>query len=144
MQERLLVGAWYPEEDFRDLVLIFGPILKQQLPGDPWRIIGKTGAESDLADIYASRVRVGDTGWTVEQIPVGWGLFHDSGKLIVSELDDNNATLLLSGYSVMCTELAEVNAGYFDGFLIASGASSTRVETVHVTDDGAQWMLSWH
>jgi uncharacterized protein (TIGR02265 family) len=103
----------------------------------------ETGAESDIATIYASRVRVGDTRWTVEQAPVGWSLFHDSGQLTVAELDDNSATIVLTGYSAICRELAEVNAGYFDGMLKASGARSTRVEVVEVSADGAQWSLSW-
>ena len=143
MQERLLVGAWYPEEDFRDLTLILGPVLEKQFPGNPWRLIGETGAESDISVIYASRVRVGDTRWTVEQTPAGWSLFHDSGTLTVTEITDNSATIVLTGYSAICRELAEVNAGYYNGLLKASGASSTRVEVDEVRADRVKWSLSW-
>lgn len=143
LNERILLASWYPETDFRDLVLLLGSIVGSSVEGNVWRWIGETGAERDFNGIYASMVRKGDTRWTVQQMPVGWRLYRDSSVLSVHDLSDGHAELAVRGYPVMCPELAEVNAGYFAGALRASGATSYAVRVLKVDERSARYALNW-
>lgn len=141
--ERLVVGAWYPEIDLRDLVLLLGGLLAGHVEGNVWRYIGRSGAEQDFDGIYSALVRPGDTEWTVRRMSHGWRQYRDHGELTVQMLGDGRAALELSDYEVMCPELAEVNAGYFEGTLRASGARDPSVEIVASDSRSAGFIASW-
>lgn len=143
LHERLTMAGWYPEEDARDLTLVLGTLLAPVVDGNVWRFIGQSGAERDFAGVYAALVRRGDTVWTLRQSPGGWRLFRDSGQLVVDTLRPGFAEMSLLDYPTLCAELAEVNAGYFEGLLRVSGAMRYRVEVNEIGPTLARYALSW-
>ncbi|MDH5675669.1 MAG: DUF2378 family protein [Myxococcales bacterium] len=143
-QERVLAGLWYPESDFRDLTLMLGRLLEPHVEGNVWRFLGLSGAQRDFASTYASMVKKGDTHWTVERMAPGWRQFRDSGTLKVASLETGRAELALRSYPVMCAELADINAGYFEGVVQASGATDVKVEVIEFDESSARWSMRWH
>jgi uncharacterized protein (TIGR02265 family) len=143
LDERVLVSTWYPDADYRDLMLVLGRLLASQVKGNVWRAIGAGGAARDFGDTYAPLIRAGETRWTIEHLPVGWRFVRNTGVLSIQALTDSSARLVLTDYPLMCSELAEVTAGYFDGAMGASGAQQHSVEVIDVGADRAGWMLRW-
>jgi uncharacterized protein (TIGR02265 family) len=143
LDERVLVSTWYPDADYRELILVLGRLLAPHVKGNVWRVIGAEGATRDFGDTYAPLIRAGETRWTIEHLPVGWRFVRNTGVLSVHALDGSSARLVLNDYALMCRELAEVTAGYFDGAMGASGAPQHSVDVIDVGADCASWMLRW-
>ena len=141
--DRLLVGSWYPEEDFRDLTLLLGRLTAPSVQGNVWRMIGTLGAQRDFAGIYAAMIRKGQPEWTLRFFPDGWRQYRDSGRLVLEELREGFAVMTLHEYPVMCRALADVNAGYFEAALTVAGAVDARVDVVTHDSSSARWELSW-
>lgn len=142
-EARLLAGNWYPEADFRDLTLLLGRLVGPTVKGNVWRLIGDLGAQRDFATTYAAFIRHGDPMGTLRRMPEGWRLYRDAAKMVVEEVEPGFARIALYDYSVMCPELADVNAAYFEGALKAAGAQGTRVEVMRCDAISARWEAFW-
>ncbi|HEX6242447.1 MAG TPA: DUF2378 family protein [Polyangiales bacterium] len=141
-EARILAPTWYPEADFRDLLLVLGR-LSPNVKGNVWRRIGNMGAERDFKGIYAAMIRPGDPEGTVKLFPVGWRQYRDTSELMYEGLGAGAAQLSLREYPINCRELTEVNAGYFETALRLAGAAEPQV-TVTMWDEGsAHWHLRW-
>lgn len=143
LEQRLLVSAWYPEADFRDLMLLLGRMLAPSVKGNVWRLLGSLGAQRDFTGIYAGLLRKGDPERTLRILPDGWRQYRDKGQLSLEELGKGAAQLTLREYPLMCSELAEVNAGYFEGTLQVAGAATAQVDVITFDNNSAYWRLSW-
>ncbi|MDB4985901.1 MAG: hypothetical protein JWN04_1079 [Myxococcaceae bacterium] len=142
-KERVLVASWYPESDYRDLLLLLGQTLGARADASIWRTLGVWGAERDLQGIYSAMLRPGDPAWTLRSLPKGWAQFHDSGRVTLEEVGAGHARLTLRDYPVMCLPLAEVNSGYLEGLLKLSGARTVKVELQEHDPSSARWRLYW-
>ena len=142
-EEHLQVSSWYSEKDNRDLTLLLGELLRSSVRGDVWHALGATGAERDFTGAYAAAVRVGDPEWTIRRMPEGWRQFHDSGDLSVVDSARGTARMRLTAFPVMCPQIAQVNAGYFEGVLRVVGVSQPRVEVLSSDARSAAWKLTW-
>lgn len=143
LDDRPIATDWYPEEHWRDLVLLLGKSIANRVEGNVWRYIGREGAIEQIGGVYQNRVRKGDTLWTIKQLPIGWQLVRDNGQLSIISLAENEAIVAVWTYAVMCKEVAEINAGYLDQMLKLSGATQTSVEVLEVNTVSARWRLRW-
>lgn len=142
-EETVLYSNWYSESDFRDLILLLGRALQLKVEGNVWRMLGKQGAVRDVAGVYAAWVRGGDPERTLQKLGQGWSAVRDSGRVTVAGLGPGQAELTLKAYPVMCPELAELNAGYIEEMLKASGAKDAGVRVLEVLESGCRWKVSW-
>jgi uncharacterized protein (TIGR02265 family) len=142
-EERVLAASWYPETDFRDLLLLLGRMAAPGVKGNVWRLIGQMGAERDFKGIYASLIRPGDVPGTLRLFPSAWRQFRDQSQLGCEELGPGAAQLTLRDYPVNCRELAEVNAAYFETALRLAGGTSVSVTVVSWDDSSACWQVRW-
>jgi hypothetical protein len=142
-EERVLAASWYPEKDFRDLVLLLGRLTATEVKGSVWRMIGHLGAERDFQGIYASLIRPGDVAGTLRLFPSAWRQFRDQSLLSCEELGVGSAQLSLREYAVNCRELTEVNAAYFETALRLAGAKSASVTVMAWDDSSVHWQVRW-
>lgn len=143
LTERVLTGGWYPEKDYCELLLLLGRLVAPTVQGSVWRFLGATGADRDFGGIYSALVRQGDPAWTVRQMPAGWSLIRDNGRLTVAELEEGRAELTLRAYPFIGPEIAEVDAAYFEGALRAAGVEGARGTVRSLEPDGARFVLRW-
>ena len=142
-EERVLAASWYPETDFRDLLLLLGRLAAPGVKGSIWRMIGQLGAERDFKGIYASLIRQGDVPGTLRLFPSAWRQFRDQSQLSCEELGLGTGELALREYPVNCRELAEVNAAYFETALRLAGANSVGVTVASWDASSARWQVRW-
>jgi uncharacterized protein (TIGR02265 family) len=141
--DKVIVSNWYPEQDFRDMMLIVGRAVAPTVEGNVWRYLGKQGALRDIAGVYAPWVRQGDPERTLQFLHQGWSAVRDSGRVSMTMLGPKQAEVLIRGYPVMCSELAETNAGYFEELIKATGVTDVEVHVRELIDAGARWSVGW-
>lgn len=66
------------------------------------------------------------------------------GVLTVDDTQPGSARIVLVQYPVMCSELAAVNAGYFETALTIAGAQQAEVEVLTCDTKSARWQARWH
>ena len=142
-EESVLYSNWYPEVDFRDLIVLLGRALQSSFDGNVWRYLGKQGAARDVAGAYSIWVRGGDPERTLQKLNQGWTAVRDSGRMTVSTLGPKEAEIMVRAYPAMCPELAEINAGYLEEMLRASGAIDVDVQIREIMDAGCRWKAAW-
>jgi uncharacterized protein (TIGR02265 family) len=140
---RILAPTWYPEADFRDLLLVLGRVIAPSIKGNVWRYIGNMGAERDFKGIYAAMIRPGDPEGTLKLFPVGWRQYRDKSELSYEGLGPGAGQLSLRDYAVSCRELTEVNAGYFEAALRLAGALDPKVSVMAWDASSAHWHFRW-
>ena len=140
---RILAASWYPETDFRDLLLLLGRIVAPSIKGNVWRWIGYMGAERDFKGIYAAMIRPGDPEGTIKLLPLGWRQYRDTSELHYEGLGSGSAQVSLREYPVNCRELTEVNAGYFETALRLAGAFDPKVTIMAWDESSAHWHFGW-
>lgn len=141
--QRVLAASWYPEADFRDLILLLGRVAAPGVKGSVWRMIGKAGAERDFHGVYAGMVRKDDPDGTLRLFPSAWRQFRDKSLLSCEQLGPGSAQLSLRDYPVSCREMAEVNAGYFEAALLIAGARLALVKVMAWDESSAHWHVQW-
>ncbi|HMJ14349.1 MAG TPA: hypothetical protein VK524_23195 [Polyangiaceae bacterium] len=132
--DRLLPNNWYPEEEYKVLLLVVGRILAPLITSNVWEFLGEQGASRDFARTYASFVRIGDPRGSLLLSGRIWSLYRDTGRLEVL-LDPENglrteARALLYDYELACPEIAGTITGYFRTLVRLSGGRDVRVELV--------------
>lgn len=143
LDDTILASSWYPEHDFRDMMLLVGRAVQATVDGNVWRYLGKMGAARDSAGLYANWVRSGDPERTLRYLGQGWSAVRDSGRLTVTIAGPKHAEVVVRLYPVMCPELAETNAGYIEELLRATGARDVEAQVREITAGGARWKVTW-
>jgi len=143
LKDDVLISNWYPEADFRDLMLIVGRALQPTMKGSVWRAFGKQGAARDVAGVYASWMRKGDPERTLQLLIQGWTAIRDTGRLTTQLIAPNHVEIVLRAYPVMCPELAETNAGYIAEMVRACGVDEVDVQIREVFEHGCRWRITW-
>jgi hypothetical protein len=129
LHERLLASEWYPEEDYKTLLLVLGQILEPLMPGNVWEFIGHEGARADLTGVHSALVKKGDPWGTLRLTPRIWSLYHDTGRL-EADVTEDQATIRLYDYVTACPEVCATLTGYFKGLLQFSGAQVVEADLV--------------
>jgi uncharacterized protein (TIGR02265 family) len=143
LKDDVLVSNWYPETEFRDLILLVGRAIAPTTPGNVWRFLGKQGALRDIAGIYANWIRQGDPERTLQLLHQGWSTVRDSGRIAIQQTGQNHVEASLKAYPFMCPELAELNAGYIAEMVKATGVKHVDVQVREITDAGCKWQITW-
>lgn len=143
LKDDILISNWYPESDFRDLMLLVGRALQPTIQGSVWRYLGKQGAARDVAGVYANWLRKGDPERTLQQLIHGWTTVRDTGRMATQQIAPNHVEASMRAYPFMCSELAEVNAGYIAEMVKACGVEDVEVQVRDLTEAGCKWTITW-
>jgi hypothetical protein len=122
--DRVLVTDWYPEEDFLALATALAPLLRQE---DPWDMMGRSAAATDLGGIYRALISPGDPRRTLRLGGDLWRLYHDSGRLDITQDGDGAATIELHDLPFVSREICRGFAGYLGELLRIAGAREVKM-----------------
>lgn len=130
LEERLLPTRWYPEADYKPLLLALGEMLRPIVPGDVWEFIGEQGAQHDFQGMYASVVRPAQPQGALRRVDDIWHLYRDSGHFEIDPSGEGEFRVRLRDYPLACPEICGTVTGYIRQLLVLSGASDVRVEMI--------------
>jgi uncharacterized protein (TIGR02265 family) len=147
LNERVIVTEWYPEEDYRVLILTLGKLIADKVPGDVWEFLGEEGAKAQFGATYAPVVTKGDPVRTLKRAPMTWALYHNSGRVKV-DIDHNGraARVELHGYPIACPRICGSTTGYLRQLLVQSGARAPAVKMIacpRPEDGPVIWEAAW-
>jgi hypothetical protein len=147
LHERLIVSQWYPEEDYRVLILTLGELLADKVPGDVWEFLGEEGGKAQFGALYSMVVKQGDPARTMKRTPATWSLYHGTGRVKV-HVDENarRARVELHGYAIACPPVCSTTTGYLRQLLIQAGARSASVQMIDCPppkDGPVVWEAAW-
>ena len=147
LDTRLLVNNWYPEADYRALLLALGDHIADRVPGDVWEFLGEEGAKAQFKDVYAMAVRPGDPGATLKRAATTWSLYHDTGRVEVDlSGGGEHATLKLHDYPLACTKLCSTTTGYVRQLVVQAGGRNVQVRMTACPPHGTApvvWESHW-
>ena len=130
LTDRILVGSWYPERDYLNLLKAY----RQVWPERTWEEIGRFGAREGLQGVYRNIIQ-GDIAASVQRMRANWRNYHNTGELI-SEIDSHVIRVRVCNYELVAKEACLLNQGYFTELLMLSGADIIRSRKVRCTADG--------
>lgn len=142
LQDRILVSAWYDEEDYKILLVTVGEILRPLVRGDVYEFMGEQGANSDFTTVYQAVVRKNDPSGTVRHFGMIWSMYRDTGRLEIRRIDETHARVLLHDYPNASPETCATLTGYYRALLRLSGASvvAVRLEILRAASQGpTEW-----
>jgi hypothetical protein len=144
LEERILVSRWYPEED--QIALLRAVAF--MLPGtpDPWMVMGRIAARSDLGDLYSYLIRPGDLKDSLRASSSLWRTFHDTGELKITLEEPTRAVAVLRGYEVTAREMCRVIGGYVTEVVTVAGARDVKTVKLGCKHSGAvecTWQMTW-
>ena len=145
LETRVVLLAWYPEEDFLELARALARILPSGGPA-PWEWMGRESARRDLAEVYRPLLRPGDPLGTLAKGALLWSAYHDSGRFRALPDAPGSARLELADFGLPAVETCEIFRGYFAEVLRAAGARSVEVTQIACRTQGAQsclWQAKW-
>lgn len=144
LSDRIVVSAWYSEEDHMAIVLATGRVVATMVKAEPYRFIGEQGAKNDLSGIYASMLREGDPITTLQRTAQAWTLYHNTGENRITVLGPKSVRTELVDFPFLTPEVALVHAGYLCGIARAAGALGPECDILPSTaPDRGAWLLTW-
>jgi len=141
LDERIVVGAWYPEEDLIGLFNACAPLVPA--PHDQaFEVMGALAAGTHLEGVYSDLLFRG----ALSRARSLWRTQHDSGALSITKETPTSATYELVGWEHSSPQYCRVLGGYFAELHRLSGA--VRPEFSHPTcrSLGAShcvWVVRW-
>jgi hypothetical protein len=127
LEERILVSSWYPEEDQLELLRALATLMPR-VP-DPFVVMGRGTARSDLTGIYKQHLRVGDVERTLVFAGALWRNAHDTGEMSTERSGPNALIVRLGDYGAVSSEMCRVCTGYFTE--VVQLAEDKRAEVTH-------------
>ena len=129
LTESLLPTKWYPEEDYKALLIILGTIIAPRIPGNVWEYFGEQGAARDLSGVYAGVADYYKSDPWTALLRMGrlWPLYRNTGRVEVIRLGPGKAQILLHDYAGSCPEVCGTTTGYIRHLLVLSGAKDVEV-----------------
>jgi hypothetical protein len=147
LDERIIVSEWYPEEDYRVLLLTLGELIADKVPGNVWEFLGEEGARAQFGATYAPVVVKGDPVRTLKRAPMTWALYHDTGRVKIDVDDAHRAARVeLHGYPIACRRICSSTTGYLRQLLIQSGTRTATVEMIacpRPEEGPVVWVAEW-
>jgi hypothetical protein len=140
LNERILASSWYPEADQLELLRA----VSFMLPGspDPWMMMGRIAARSDLSDLYRTMVRPGALKDALRASSSLWRMFHDTGELKLTLEEPERVLAQLRGYAATAREMCRVIGGYVTEVASVAAARDVGTAKTGCTLDGADH-CSW-
>jgi hypothetical protein len=144
LEQRILVSSWYPEEDQLELLRALASLMPRS--PDPFIVMGRGTARSDLTGIYQKQLRRGDVERTLVFAGALWRNAHDTGEMSTERNGTNAVTVRLRDYGAVSSEMCRVCTGYF--VELVQLAEDKRAEVTHdecrVTGAAVcTWRIRW-
>jgi hypothetical protein len=119
LEERVIITAWYPFEDFLKLLTVAHRWLGE---GDEVaRKMGDMAASEMLLGVHKSFLSPGDPGRTLTALERVWGRYFDFGTLTVHP-EMNGARVIIAGYEDMKRTHGNLLIGWARTAVSLSGA----------------------
>src|SRR4051794_31957484 len=74
--ERVVVAAWYPEQDYLELLMTFAALFRIR----DFEQVGAVGAKEGLQKVYRNMLQGGVEG-AMSRMKANWRNYHDTGEL---------------------------------------------------------------
>ena len=145
LEDRILVSSWYPEEDQFGLLKVIAALMPAGGP-DPWVLMGRATANTNLTSLYRNQLRVGDPERTLTFASAFWRNGHDTGELSITSDGPTRLIGRLRGYRRPSRELCKIVSGYFLELVKLSAQKEGSVVHSACALDGASdclWTVSW-
>jgi hypothetical protein len=145
LEDRIIVGGWYPEEDHVDLLRALAKILPMS-ETEAYELMGRSSAREDLSKIYNNMFVPGDIAGTLKKTAVRWRLYHDTGRILIRNEGPGRGTRDLVGYEAPSPEMCIVMGAWTKEMLLMAGARDA--EIVHSRccckgDPMCRWETKW-
>ncbi|HEX6837415.1 MAG TPA: hypothetical protein VF334_12635 [Polyangia bacterium] len=144
LQERILVSNRYPEIDHVELLRALHRLMPPK--PEPWIVMGRQSAATDLKGVYKAHLRPGDPVRTLQSSGALWRNYHDSGDVTVSFPSERSALVELRNFVAPARELCRINVGYFESTVLLAGAREARCVERGCVVEGAtecSWTIDW-
>jgi hypothetical protein len=145
LDEPILPFAWYPEEDVLAIVRAVAKVTP--IPGvDIYDFMGRTLARTDLEGVYAHLLCPGDPERSLREAAIIWGVYHDTGKVVVVESGDNYVVTENSGHTYPSREICRIVAGWNAELAVMAGGKNVKVLHDECVLEGAKacrFKVSW-
>jgi hypothetical protein len=142
LDRQILVGGWYPEEDFLALLKVFVPLVYQ---ARGWERAGIASARRDLATVYGNALRPGDVMGTVAMLPALWRNYHDTGRVAVVN-EPGQTDLEILDHPVADADMCRLRGAFYAEILTLAGALVTSTQKIRCTanrDESCLWRFAW-
>jgi hypothetical protein len=118
LQERIVVSAWYPEQDLYALLVACAALF----PGgdSAFEMLGAHTARDHSEGMYSDFLSLG----AAARARMMWKTQHDSGDLVLTEETPHSATYELHGWEHASPKYCRIVGGYFTEVHRQTGASS--------------------
>ena len=126
LKSTILSSTWYEEAEYLELCRACAQVLSRY-DGNPWELMGKVSAEIDLEEIYRSQLRPGDPLASLRNFQTVWRLHHDTGKVTVTSESPGRASVELTDYAIVSSEMCRSIGGHIRGTLSLAGAENIRL-----------------
>lgn len=142
LEQRILMGSWYPAEDLLDLLRTLVHFVPKA-SGDPWRWMGEQSARVDLSEIYSAMIQKGNAWATLQRLPRLWRLYQDSGKIEVGVAGSTRAQVILTEFPFAEVEFCTLVGGYVQELLLNAGSEAEVKLLQSGSAKGARWLVEW-
>jgi hypothetical protein len=145
LEERVLVGSWYPEEDLMPLVLAVAKV-----SGQPearfLEAAGRITARRQAEGIYSHLVDAADLESMPRKAHALWSSQHDSGTLACQVEGPGKVRFSLRDFGLPSREMCNVTRGYVAEILAMVGLDGIEVREEACVVSGAPecvWIASF-
>jgi uncharacterized protein (TIGR02265 family) len=145
LEQRILPSSWYPLEEH--LVLL--RVLAQLWPataGDPWALMGRGTAQSDLNGLYKMYLKPDDPARTLVAMGTLWHSAHDTGEARAVIEAPGRATLYMREFGIRSRDYCRITTGYVAEVIRLAGGRDAGVEHTRCRGDGETecvWRVTW-
>jgi hypothetical protein len=148
LDTRILATRWYPEEDYLGLMRVLVQLRREpKIPGiSRYEESAREAATTHFEGPYKALLIQGDPGRTLANLRAFWQLRHDTGEMAVTMVGKKDARVELRGYSLVASEVCDLNQGTFWGMVLHSGGKDIQMSHGKCRsrgDDVCEWRISW-
>jgi hypothetical protein len=145
LEERVLVGSWYPEADLVPMLRAVAQLAGQS-EATFLEAAGRIAARAQAEGIYAHLVNTADLASMPRKAHALWSSQHDSGTFECRIDGPAQVTFTLRGFAVPSREMCSVTGGYVAEILAMIGLREIEVRQTTCCVDGAPvctWIASF-
>jgi hypothetical protein len=144
LQERILAGSWYPDEDVLGVMRAFFQVVGGG--EQAWERAGEVLARNDLNGVYSNVVRPGaSVEQVVKHVSVLWSNYHDTGSEKAS-FAAGKCTIEIKDASMRSADYCRLIGGYNAAVIQVAGGRVLRMKKVSCTAEGNPtciWEYDW-
>jgi hypothetical protein len=143
LDERILVGSWYPEADVQAILKVYLELLGDK---DGYEQAGILLARQNLSTIYASVIGHGESVESVLTYISGlWSNYHNSGRETAT-FSGGVCRIEISGFTVRSAEYCRLVGAYNGELIRVAGGTVEKTRKLACTASGGPtcvWEYDW-